>query len=461
MQSKSLRLISVFAVVAMVAMLAACAAPAPQVVEKVVTQVVTEEKVVEKQVEKVVTQVVEKQVEVQVTAAPKTTLVYNSYQSDPAPRQADADLVKMFMEKNPNIEVVHSTVAHEDFKQAIRAYLTSSQPPDVMTWFAGNRARFFIDKGQILDISDVWANEGWNESYPKGFQALSTVGDKQYFVPTSYYWWAVYYNKKVFAKYNLTPPETWDEFLAVCETLKTNGITPIVSGTKNAWPAAAWFDYLNMRVNGPEFHINLMLGTEKYDDPRVKKAFGYWAQLLDKGYFIENAASYDWQDVLPFMLQEKAAMYLMGQFVMDSIPEENKADYDFFRFPIIDPSMPIGEDAPTDGFFAAANAPHPDAAKAFLAYIGSKEAQTYVAEQLKRLPTNTEVDTSAFPEASKKGMELLKGADYIAQFFDRDTTPEMAEKGMAAFQSFWNDTSQIDTILADLEKERALIFAGE
>jgi ABC-type glycerol-3-phosphate transport system substrate-binding protein len=461
MQSKWFKLVSVFTLFAMVAMLAACAAPTPQVVEKVVTQVVEKEKIVEKpvEVEKVVTQVVEKQV--LLTAVPMTNMVYNSYQSDPAPRQADADIVKMFQEKNPNIEVTHSTVAHEDFKQAIRAYLTSSQPPDVMTWFAGNRARFFIDKGQIMDISDVYKSEGWDKSYPKGFQALSTVDGKQYFVPTSYYWWGMYYNKKVFEKYGLEPPKTWDEFLAVCETLKKNGVTPIVSGTKNAWPAAAWFDYLNMRLNGPEFHINLMLGKEKYDDPRVKKVFETWAELLNKGYFIEDAAAYDWQDVLPEMIQGKAGMYLMGQFVMDSIPEENKADFDFFRFPIIDPTVPIGEDAPTDGYFAAANAPHPEAAKAFLAYLGSKEAQTYIAEQLKRLPTNLDVDTSAFPEASKKGMELLKGADYIAQFYDRDTTPEMAEKGMAAFQAFWNDPTQIDAILADLEKERALIFAEQ
>ncbi len=450
MTSKWFKFASLFLVFSMIFVLAACAAPAPQpaapqVVEKVVTQVV--EKTVEKKVE--------------VPAAQKTVMVYNSYASDPAPRAADEALVKMFMDKNPNIQITHSIVAHEDFKQAIRAYLTSSQPPDVMTWFAGNRARFFIDKGQILDISDVWAKEGWDKAYPKGFQALSTVNGKQYFVPTSYYWWAVYYNKKVFAQYNLQPPTTWDEFLKVCETLKSNGVTPIVSGTKNAWPAAAWFDYINMRTNGPEFHINLMLGKEKYDDPKVKKAFENWAVLLDKGYFIENAASYDWQDVLPFMLQGKAAMYLMGQFVMDSIPAENKADFDFFRFPIIDKAIPIGEDAPTDGYFAAANAPHPDAAKAFLAFLGSKEAQTYVAKELKRLPTNTGVDTSGFDEASKKGMELLKGADYIAQFYDRDTTPEMAEKGMAAFQAFWNDTKQIDAILAGLEKERAQIFAAQ
>jgi multiple sugar transport system substrate-binding protein/raffinose/stachyose/melibiose transport system substrate-binding protein len=465
--SKWFKFASVLVMLSILIALGACAAPAPQVVEKVVTQVVEKEKVVEKiqtqvvEVEKPVvqTQVVEKTIEI--TQVPVTNMVYNSYQSDPAPRQVDADIVKMFQEKYPNITVTHSTVAHEDFKQAIRAYLTSSQPPDVMTWFAGNRARFFIDKGQILDISDVWSSEGWNESYPKGFQALSTVDGKQYFVPTSYYWWAVYYNKKVFDKLGLEPPETWEEFLQVCETLKENGVTPIVSGTKNAWPAAAWFDYLNMRVNGPEFHINLMLGKEKYDDPRVKKTFEYWAELLEKGYFIEDAAAYDWQDVIPELVQEKAGMYLMGQFVMDSIPEENKADFDFFRFPIIDPNVPIGEDAPTDGYFAAANAPHPDAAKAFLAYLGSKEAQEYVAKELKRLPTNTEVDTSGFDPASQKGMELLKAADYIAQFYDRDTTPEMAEKGMAAFQAFWTDPTQIDTILADLEKERALIFAEE
>jgi len=50
-------------------------------------------------------------------------------------------------------------------------------------------------------------------------------------------------------------------------------------------------------------------------------------------------------------------------------------------------------------------------------------------------------------------------ADYVAQFYDRDTTPEMAEKGMAAFAQFWTNTGKIDSILAQLEKDRALIFA--
>ena len=387
----------------------------------------------------------------------KGLVIYNSYNGDPLPREVDNELVKNFGEANPEVEVVHSIVAHEDFKQAIRAYLTASTPPDVMTWFAGNRTRFFIDKGLVMDISELWEREGWNQSYPKGFRALSTVNGKQYFVPTSYYWWAIYYRKSIFDKYGLEPPKTWDEFMEICATLKQNGVTPLTIGTKYRWTAAAWFDYLNMRVNGPEFHIDLMLGKESYDDPRVKKVFSdYWRPLLD--YFIDDAAAYTWQEAIQFMADGSSAMYLMGQFITDSAPGDLAADLDFFQFPIIDPSVPVGEDAPTDGYFIAANSQHKEAAMNLLAYFGSVEAQTVNAEKMKRLTTHSGVDMSVFTEVQQKGIKMIQSADYVAQFYDRDTTPEMADKGMNGFMEFWDNPGQIDVILARLEAARKDIF---
>ena len=414
--------------------------------------------IVEKEV--VVTEIVETVSEVEVLLD-KSVLIYNSYMSDPDPRVADADAVQIFQEDHPDYEIVHSTVAHEDFKQAIRAYLTASTPPDVMTWFAGNRARFFIDNDLIMDISDVWESEGWNESYPKGFQALSTVDGKQYFLPTSWYWWAVYYRPSIFAELNLEPPETWEEFMEVNETLKENGITPLAIGTKYRWTAAAWFDYLNMRINGPQFHIDLMLCKESYDDPRVAKVFEYWGELLENGYFLEDAAAYSWQEALEPFIAGDAAMYLMGDFIRDNLPDEIEADLDFFRFPIIDPSVPIGEDAPTDGFFIAANSQHPEAAKEFLAYLGGVDYQTLFAEDLGRLPTNSGVDRTMFTTQQQKGMELIDGADFVAQFYDRDTTPELADEGMNAFMAFWDDPDSIADLLADLEAARQEICTIE
>lgn len=435
-------LISMFVLSSMI--LAACggAAATPQTIVQTVEVEVT------KQVEVVNTQIV--------SANP---ILYNSYNGDPTPRAFDEEIVKAWNEAHPDMPVQHSIIAHEDFKQAIRAYLTADPAPDVLTWFAGNRTRFFVEKGLILDISDMWAANGFDESFAPGFKTLATANDKQYFLPTSYYWWAVYYRPSLFEEAGIDKePETWDEFLSACDKLNEKGIAPITIGAKFRWPAAAWFDYLNMRVNGPQFHIDLTDLKVPYTDPKVKAVFEKWQELFDHKCFIEDPAALDWQEAIDPMVQGNAAMYLMGGFITDSYPDEAEDDLDFFRFPIIDPSLPVGEDAPTDGFFMSSNAQNAEAAEQFLAYLGSQEVQQKALDELGRLPTRTDVDISKALPATQKGIQLIQSADFIAQFYDRDTTPPMAEAGMDGFMKFWDDPSQLDQILEELEAARQRIL---
>lgn len=388
-------------------------------------------------------------------------LTFSSYASDPTPRAQMEETVKDF-EAATGYKVELSTVNHEDFKQAIRTYLASDTPPDVMTWFAGNRARFFIEKGLIMDISDLWEREGWTKTYPKGLQELAKGKDgKFYFVPTSYYWWAIYYRPSLFEQAGVKAPiESWDELLDACDKFNAAGIAPITIGSKAPWTLAAWFDYINMRTNGPQFHIDLTDGKVAYNSPEVKETFQHWKELLDHKCFIENPEAMEWQDAIKPMTDGKAAMYLMGAFITDSYPDELEDDLDFFRFPMIN-DVPIGEDAPTDGYFAASKAPHPDAAKVFLGYLGGKESQEKAARELKRLATNGDVPKEIYSESVQKGIALIEGADYVAQFYDRDTVPEMAEKGMAGFAEFMANPDSADQILENLEQERARIFAAQ
>jgi multiple sugar transport system substrate-binding protein/raffinose/stachyose/melibiose transport system substrate-binding protein len=422
--------------------LSACVAATPQTVT--VVETVEVETVVEKEVIKEVSPV-----------------IYNSYNSDPLPRALDEKFVELFNEMHPETPLDKSVLAHEDFKQAIRAYLVADPAPDVMTWFAGNRARFFIDNGLILDISDVWEDAGWNEDYPKGFRAMSSVDDKQYFLPNNWYWWGIFYRKSILEENGVEPPETWDDLLAACDTLHANGVIPITIGTKFRWTAAAWFDYINMRVNGPEFHLDLMLGKESYDDPRVKEVFDRWNELFEHNCFIEDAAAYTWQEAVDPLNQGDAAMYLMGQFIMDSVAEDVQDDMDFVQFPIIDPDVPIGEDAPTDGYFMSVNAKNPEGGKEFLRFLGGVEAQTMLVEEMGRLPVHTGVDRSLFTPMQQKGLDMIETADLVVQFYDRDTTPEMADVGMNGFMSFWDDPSAVDDVLAELEATRQEIFVEE
>jgi ABC-type glycerol-3-phosphate transport system substrate-binding protein len=391
-------------------------------------------------------------------------IVYSSNQSDPEPRRVVELSVEMWNEQHPDMPVELSTVSHEDFKQNIRIFLTADPAPDVMTWFAGNRAQFFIDRGLIADFSEAWNEPGFGDGFSPGFQLLATdyLDDGgAYFLPGWYYWWAVYYRPSLFEAAGIEkPPETWDEFLGACDALNEIGVAPITIGTKFRWTAAGWFDYLNMRVNGPEFHMDLMALEESYTDERVVATFAAWKELLDHNCFIENPAAYSWQEGLQFMANGEAAMYLIGDFVRDEATANYPdllEDLDYFQFPIINPDVTIGEDAPTDGWFMAANAGNPEKGMEFLKFLGSTEVQQLWLDELKRLPTRTDVDLSGVDELTQRGIALVLGADVVAQFYDRDTTPEMADAGMNAFMDFWDDPDALMDILEILEEDRVRI----
>jgi ABC-type glycerol-3-phosphate transport system substrate-binding protein len=390
------------------------------------------------------------------------TVKVASNASDPAPRQ--------FMEENtvPNfeaaagVEVELTTVNHEDFKVQIRTYLASDDPPDVLTWFAGNRMRFFADRGLLLPLDDLYQAQGWATAFPEGILATAKGNDgKYYFVPENYYGWSIHYRKSIFQEAGIEAvPQTFDELLAAVEQLRAIDVIPITIGSRQPWTWAGWFDYLNMRTHGPEFHVQLTDGQIAYNSPEVKETFANWRRLLDAGAFIDQPETLLWQEAVTPMYQGEAAMYLIGSFLFDEYPDDGEEDVDFFAFPKIN-EVPRGEDGPTDGFFAAAKAPSPELAKQFLAYVGGAAHQQQGAEVLDRIAVNTQVPGDIYSPRIQKSLEILQTADYIAQFYDRDTPEEMAALGMAAFQEFVNAPDDIDAILDGLDEERQRIFEAQ
>jgi multiple sugar transport system substrate-binding protein len=199
------------------------------------------------------------------------TLVINNNQSDPRAKEVMYAFIDAFDKAHPEVTVVVNDFDHEEYKVAIRNFL-QADAPDIAVWFAGNRMKFFVDQGLFEDVSDVWESAGLNDSMAASKGSL-TVDGKQYGVPYAYYQWGVYYRKDIFDKLGLNEPRDFEEFKWVCAMLKKNGYTPITIGTKYLWTAAAWFDYMNMRINGYNFHMDLMAGNASYEDPRLDDVF--------------------------------------------------------------------------------------------------------------------------------------------------------------------------------------------
>ena len=391
-------------------------------------------------------------------APEERVLVINSNASDPAPKAVVDEVVQLFEEEYPEIDVQLNVFDHEAYKTVIRNFLVS-EAPDVCLWFAGNRMKFFVDQGLLADVSDVWEQEGLKDSMSSSLSAM-TVNGKQYGVPYAYYQWGVYYRKDLFDQVGATVPTDWDGFLDASAKLKAAGITPITIGTKFLWTAAGWFDYLNLRINGLDYHISLTDGDASYLDSELDRVFEVWRELLDSGYFLESHGEFSWQEAQAPMINGDAAMYLIGNFIVPFLEDADVVDQvGFFRFPSIDASVGNYEDAPTDTVHVPANAENIEDGKLFLAFMARPEISNLWATGIGNLPPNKNAPAPSDRFLSA-GADLLGAADGLAQFYDRDTDPDMASIGMQGFQEFMINPDREDEIRQRLDEERQRIFSN-
>ena len=376
---------------------------------------------------------------------------------NPGPKAAFENAIAQFQKENPDINVIANNGDREEHKAAIRNFLIADAP-DVTSWYPGNRMRPFVKAGLFEDVSDVWDANNFHEDLA-AIKPTMTIGGKQWGVPYSYYQWGVYYRKDIFDENGLSEPTNWAEFKEVCAKLKSKGIAPITIGTKYLWTAAGVFDYINLRTNGYKVHNDLTAGKIKYTDPRIRKTFEYWAELVNAGYFLENHSSMSWQDaVVPFANGE-AAMYVMGNFSVDAYKNAGLTydQIDFFPFPEITPGVPRAEEAPADAFFIPTKAKNKSDAKKWLAFVARPDVQTEWNKTIGQLPINSKAKV-ADDKFIKQGFETLNSAAGLAQFYDRDAVAEMAAAGMEGFQEFMMKPDRLDKILKRLDKIQAKVY---
>jgi multiple sugar transport system substrate-binding protein len=383
----------------------------------------------------------------------KGDLSFGSNFSNDKPKAALQAMVDGFANKDVKVKV--NTTDHNTFQDGIVQYL--QQPDDVISWFAGYRMQTVAAKGLIGDISDVWAKaDGLSDAFKKA----STAADgKQYFMPLYYYPWGVHYKKSLFAEKGYKVPVSWDEWMALLDKMKTDKLTPLVAANDGKWPQMGMFDQLNMRTNGYDFHVSLMAGKEKWTDDRVMNVFKTWEKLIP--FQQAGANGRKWEEGAAALGAKEAGLYLIGTFLTGQYKvQADIDDIDFFAFPTIDAKH--GQDAveaPIDGFMMAAKPKNPEAAKEFLAYIGTGAAQeNYLKVDPSAVAANSKASTANYSAIQKKSAEFVGKAKQISQFLDRDTDPTFVDQVKPVLAGFLEDPKTIGDALKSLEEKKAAIF---
>ncbi|CCM78290.1 ABC transporter substrate-binding protein [Rhizobium mesoamericanum] len=378
--------------------------------------------------------------------------------------KAFAEQVAKF-EEATGIKMKDSPVGHEDFKTDILVRAAGHSLPDVFSYWAGARVAFIVKANSLAPLDDLWAKNNLDGVVSKTIAKSATIYDgKRFLIPFNYHYAGIFFNRKVLADAGVTEmPAKWEDFIALCKKLKEKGVTPIALGSKNRWPAQFWFDYLLLRTAGPEYRAKLMAGEASYDDAEVINAMKLWRDLLDVGFFVQNANADDWTDAADKVARGDAAMTLMGTWITgywDGVGLKAGEDYDFFPFPSVKDGVPNAAVGPVDGLVMSANAKNPEGAQKFLSFMMTNaDVQANWAKAQGALSANVNVDPKTYNVVMQKAAKTVSEAPTFAFNYDLATPPPVAEVGLSMFSRFIDDPSKLETVLKAVAPEAKKAFA--
>lgn len=245
--------------------------------------------------------------------------------------RADAvdPIIEAFEAENPDIKVTASYYDTDGIKDACKVAASSNTLPDMWFNWGGALGGFYAENGLTYDLTEYAKANNWDQKFNAGAMALCTLDGKLSGYPTSYNVLGVYYNKDIFAQYNLEVPTTFDEFEAVCATLKENGITPVSTGGLYGWHTMRILELFIEHYAGAELHDEINTFQKSYDCEPVVQALTKYKEFCDKGYFPAGFITQDPNNTQLEMFTGKSAMDFQGQWY-DGVIVQNEQDMDKF-----------------------------------------------------------------------------------------------------------------------------------
>ncbi|MCA9979449.1 MAG: extracellular solute-binding protein [Anaerolineales bacterium] len=327
------------------------AACQPQTVE--VTRVVTQTEEVQVEVTRVVTEQIEVEgetvevtrvveVAAEVEQEPVTLRVMNWSQEQAAFYE---EAVAEFEAEYPHITVEWDTLEQGQYRETLPLMFQSGDSPDIFFWLGADRVLTMaelLDQNWIAPLDTNALPEDFYARWPEGsfLEGINMVDSLPYSFPfnDNLVWGPGYMftNKDVFRDAGLdpdTPPTTWSELRATCETIvETTGVyclsVPLGNNLQRTW-------YPLAGVNFTDSFFDYQQGRFNIDDERQIETFNYLQGFFNDGLVVPG--NNDQNFARQAMANGQAAIYFGGAWMPGVFAGYEVPDLDLGVFP---PPMP-------------------------------------------------------------------------------------------------------------------------
>ncbi|MCD9020534.1 ABC transporter substrate-binding protein [Cohnella silvisoli] len=241
--------------------------------------------------------------------AKPVTIVYEAW----TPYKEDMDkIVAEYKKIHPEITVeVRLHANYSEYLTAIKTSFASGDAPDL---FAFDSPTSLANLKDQIEPIDEWASKAWGDAWKDKFIASTltdvsldgkTMGIPMHISPGGLIW----YNKTALDKYGIGEPKTYEELKKASDTLRKNGMQPLLLGAKDSWIVIDTFQTILNDV-APGKQYDAYAKKIPFTDPDIVKAFDLWKKMFDDKIFQDDAFSMtEYMDVYNAFIDKQSGAF--------------------------------------------------------------------------------------------------------------------------------------------------------
>lgn len=240
---------------------------------------------------------------------------------------------KIAEEFNSTHDDIHLTISSpNDAMTILKTRLIREDYPDIVGIGGDMNYSYFVDSDILADVSDYEGLKKIKPAYVDILEGLEFVPTEGTFgVPYVANAAGVLYNREMFQEHGWEIPETWDEFMTLCEDIKAAGIQPLYFGFKDTWTCLAPWNALAVDLASADVCKQVNRGettfTEEYREISEK-------MLEMLAYGQDGPFAYGYNDACTAFANGESAMYTIGSYAVPQIKSVNPdMDIDSFVMP--------------------------------------------------------------------------------------------------------------------------------
>ena len=234
---------------------------------------------------------------------------------------------------NESHENIHLTInSPNDAMTILKTRFIKEDYPDIIAIGGDVNYSNFLDADLFMDVSDFEGVKNIKQSYLDMEKELEfTPHEGIYGLPYAANAAGILYNEDMFVEHGWEIPETWDEFIALCDTIEEEGIVPIYLGFKDTWTCLAPWNALAVGLTDSDVYNQVNKGNTTFEK-EYKEVAEKMKMLLN--YAEPNPYAYSYNDACTAFARGEAAMYTIGSYAVPQIKSVNPdMNINSFTFP--------------------------------------------------------------------------------------------------------------------------------